>query len=78
MRFAIPGLMALALGACTQEQTEQAAHPGQTTDGTAAAAEKLDQAKGAQPGARSDEPLAPNAGVGDPTPGQSNTSRPPS
>lgn len=78
MRIVAPGLMALALAACTQEQTEQAAHPGQTTDGTAAEAEKLERGQGDQPNARANEPLAPNARQDDPTPGQSNTARPPS
>ena len=78
MRIALLGLAVLALAACTQEQTEQAAHPGQTTDGTAAQAEALDQGKGDQPNARADGPLAPNARQDDPTPGRSNTTRPPS
>lgn len=78
MRIVLLGLTALALAACTQEQTEQAAHPGQTTEGTAAQADALDQGKGDQPTARADEPLAPNAKQDDPTPGQSNATRPPS
>lgn len=78
----------LVLAGCTQEQTEQAAHPGQVTQGVpeqpsrpgAPTPEGQDQDAGrasATPGvATSDAPLATGAKTDDPTPGQSNTERP--
>lgn len=77
---AVAAALALGVAGCTQEQTEQAAHPGQVTEGTAPEAEKLDQDNSsAKPNADSDTgPTAPNAGLDDPTPGQSNLTRPPS